>query len=361
MNFSRCRFTRVRRVVGSVCYTPAGDTLRPEFANHMTSTTPNEPEHPNGSDAERPESIASASEGSSPTNAMSEPEIADELYCQDCGYNLRGLTSMRCPECGESLDAVRAMEPRLPWANRDTVGRVRAYWRTVFLVTFRTRLLAEELARPVSYRDAQRFRWVTLLHAYAPMVVATASAYLLFTPGSGSTSQRTTAFEQALAGVWPVVVFHLCLLLWLAAVSGVSGYFYHPRDMAIPQQNRAIALSYYTIAPFAYLAVPVMFALLAAWLGETEWLEDTGWLSQRRARAIPTGVIVFAIALLLIELTAWWAVSADFARRVLPRHSIRRLVAALGLPVLWAILGAIILVGVSTLAFVVFVVAASFR
>lgn len=26
-------------------------------------------------------------------------------HCQDCGYNLTGLTSARCPECGRTLEA----------------------------------------------------------------------------------------------------------------------------------------------------------------------------------------------------------------------------------------------------------------
>ncbi len=320
----------------------------------MTPTTPNDAEHPNGSDAERPEAIASASEGSSPTNAMSEAEIADELYCQDCGYNLRGLTSMRCPECGESLDAVRAMEPRLPWTHRKTLGRFRAYWKTVYFVTFRTRLFAEELARPVSYRDAQRFRWATLLHIYLPLVVATVCVYWLYAPGPGPVRQFAPRLEQALASVWPCAVFHLGLLIWLATATGLAGYFYHPRDVPVRQQNRAIALSYYTLAPLAWIAAPLMFALAGAWLAET------GWLKKPPEEGIPMGLILFAIALFLLELTAWVSVSAEFARRVLPRHTTRRAVVVLSLPVLWALLGAIIFAGIGFLTFVVSLIVASF-
>ena len=36
------------------------------------------------------------------------PTIAQDIFCQRCGYNLRGLTGNRCPECGGSLDGVRA-------------------------------------------------------------------------------------------------------------------------------------------------------------------------------------------------------------------------------------------------------------
>src|SRR5438094_592016 len=50
----------------------------------------------------------------------------------------------------------------IPWANRATIGRVRGYWRTVWLATARARALAAEITRPVSWREAQRFRFLTV-------------------------------------------------------------------------------------------------------------------------------------------------------------------------------------------------------
>jgi len=55
-----------------------------------------------------------------PSSALSAPvdraEFGDALKCPRCDYNLRGLTSDRCPECGLSLDwdaIIRAVQRRL--------------------------------------------------------------------------------------------------------------------------------------------------------------------------------------------------------------------------------------------------------
>src|SRR5690349_18858272 len=84
-------------------------------------------------------------------------EAESDLYCAQCGYHLRGITSDRCPECGLPID--HELTSRIPWVYRRHIGRVRAYLRTVRLATLNAKLLAAEVARPVSYSDAQRFRW----------------------------------------------------------------------------------------------------------------------------------------------------------------------------------------------------------
>jgi len=33
--------------------------------------------------------------------------IAQDVFCQSCGYNLRGLTGDRCPECGADIAGIR--------------------------------------------------------------------------------------------------------------------------------------------------------------------------------------------------------------------------------------------------------------
>jgi hypothetical protein len=35
-------------------------------------------------------------------------------FCGKCGYNLTGLTSERCPECGEALRDKDRRDPRMP-------------------------------------------------------------------------------------------------------------------------------------------------------------------------------------------------------------------------------------------------------
>jgi len=51
---------------------------------------------------------------------------ADDLFCPECGYSLRGLTSDRCPECGLALGQIRALGTTIPWAHRRAIGSWRA-------------------------------------------------------------------------------------------------------------------------------------------------------------------------------------------------------------------------------------------
>ena len=90
------------------------------------------------------------------------PSPLESLYCPQCGYDLRGIgDTRRCPECGLVIDWDELADSRIPWVHRRHIGRVRAYWRTLWLATVHTKSLSRETFRPVSYADAQRFRFVT--------------------------------------------------------------------------------------------------------------------------------------------------------------------------------------------------------
>src|SRR5689334_1075631 len=84
-----------------------------------------------------------------------------DLLCGRCGHNLRGVPSDRCPECGRRFDRARIVLPNVPWEQRRQIGYVRAYCRTVRLITFRPAKLAA--ARDaVSLGAARSFRRWTL-------------------------------------------------------------------------------------------------------------------------------------------------------------------------------------------------------
>jgi hypothetical protein len=95
-----------------------------------------------------------------------------EVWCMRCGYDLQGVASRSCPECGEPFDPVELRRPHIPWSHRRQVGRLRAYWSTVFLVTFSPSRLCREIARPVSYAEARWFQVVTTAHLWATALVA---------------------------------------------------------------------------------------------------------------------------------------------------------------------------------------------
>ncbi|UCC31399.1 MAG: hypothetical protein JSU86_03810 [Phycisphaerales bacterium] len=283
--------------------------------------------------------------------------IALDLFCQRCGYNLKGLTSDRCPECGKSLETVRLIEPQIPWVHRKRLGRFRAYWKTVYLAMFHQGRFCEEMARPVSYSDSQRFRWVTILHVYIPILLATICAYQLAPPEpvvmtrsfqvpGGWTQSGPPWFERAYAEIWPVAVLHVCFLLFLAAATGVHSYYFHPRDLPVHVQNRAIALSYYAHAPLAWTPVPIGLAVAAWWLAGSHELTAIG-------------LIAAAVPLLLLELACWWSAIAGFLRDTMPGRKAHFRLVAIALPFLWLALAGVIFFGVSLVVFCVLVVFAS--
>lgn len=170
-----------------------------------------------------------------------------ELICLHCGYDLRGLDRNRCPECGEEFDPEANLRPRLPWARRSVVGRFRGYSHTVLLATFRSARIAAEINRPVSYRDAQLFRWITVVLAAIPLVIV---GIILMT----QVQQPVQPLEK-IQRIWSIVAL-AGMFPFLAFFSGIGSYFFHPRYISTDRQNRAIALSYYACAPLAFLFLP---------------------------------------------------------------------------------------------------------
>ena len=75
-------------------------------------------------------------------------QLADR-FCESCGYNLRGLDECRCPECGSEFDPNAPPIARIPWLRRSQIGAWRAYWQTVFAVTFHPIRFARETTKPV--------------------------------------------------------------------------------------------------------------------------------------------------------------------------------------------------------------------
>jgi hypothetical protein len=269
--------------------------------------------------------------------AEQHPVIPDDLFCPQCGYNLRGLVSDRCPECGYSIDTVRSMTSGIPWVLRKDLGRFRAYWKTVSLVMFRHRRFCDEIVRHVSYADSQSFRWVTVGHAYLPVLLATMALYAL----APSEPFRDEVFDWLWASVWPVAVLHLCILLFLAAITGVPSYFFHPNGVPVYWQNRAIAMSYYASGPLALTFVPVLAVVGAYGFWAIDYLAS-----------------LFVLAGLLfpvVQAVAWWLDLIHISRRVVSQRPRWPIVVGVCVPVLWLILAGLIFVTLPFSAFLILV------
>ena len=291
------------------------------------------------------------------------PPIEGDACCPNCGYNLRGLASDRCPECGDLFDREHLGLSGIPWTRRHRIGRFRAYWATVLKVTFRNERFCRESARPVDYRDAQLFRWITCLHVYVPFLLLTAGVYAFadagwivdrfFDPCFGvildslSTSSQPL-FDACWQVVWPIVGAHVGFLLWLACLTGLPSYSFHPRNFSVREQDACIALSYYASAPLAWTPLTLLAVPLAP-------LTDD-------VRIDPFGIIVHVpLVLLAAQLISWLACLLLMLRRSACRGSIAVATFAVGFPVLSILVGCVTIVGVPAVFACFWLIRASFN
>ena len=271
------------------------------------------------------------------------PAIAQDLFCQTCGYNLRGLTGNRCPECGGSLDGVRRLTPQIPWVYRKETGWFRAYWRTVWFVMVRQARFCDEMARPVSFRDCQFFRWVTVFMLAVPSALPLIATYLMRKPMPHWNPPLLIAVMDGC----PPIVYYALWLLYLVTATGLPGYFFHPREIPILQQNRAIALSYYACGPLVFLTLPILTSAAAILIEPVK--------NERLIMALA----VFTLTLPIGAIAPWWLDLIHLARRLVPQRPQRAVYLGVCVPVLSLLLAAVIFVGLPLVIFYVFLIVAS--
>jgi hypothetical protein len=246
-----------------------------------------------------------------------------DVFCPRCAYNLRGVASAVCPECGRAFDRAELRSSRLPWVQRQRIGWWAAYWRTVAMVTFAPNVLLAELAVPVSIADAKRFWAWTVLHAWAPVGMALAAATVT---GTSSGGVRPSGPVAEIGAAWPLVLFALGALAWLFAATGAATYFCHPRRLDVERQDRAIAIGYYACAPLAVLAPGSVVVGLMVWTARHRWNELTLW-----AAILAIAVVISAGFMTYLRTLRIVRVAAERSRGFVWAM-------AIGLPVLWAAL-----------------------
>ena len=273
------------------------------------------------------------------TAILSDGRQVEPGYCPECDYCLAGLTGLRCPECGHALDPAELTASAIPWVHRRRIGRFRAYWRTVWLVMSRGERFHREFQRPVSYRHAQRFRWVTVLLAYpyllisVPALLPAVLRVLVLEPGG--------RFLWAW-GVRITVGAVVCLasLLSLMTITALPSLFFHPRQPPLALHNRAVALGCYTCALLACtLLSPVLFGVATLFLAAEEV-------------SSPIGLAGFLLPAALVS--TWWFQIVRLTKLSHQRLS-SRIVVGVTIPILWMGVGALGLIGLPLAAIVLLV------
>ncbi|MAE63845.1 MAG: hypothetical protein CMJ18_06190 [Phycisphaeraceae bacterium] len=275
----------------------------------------------------------------------------EELICLKCGYELRGLTSRDCPECGASFDPDHISKHPIPWTMRRELGRFSAYWRTVWLVMAHPKRFCLHIARPVSLADARRFQWVTvgLVMIAAVVVTIVVSMHFDVRGITGNLPSRLWPLERLLSMVPPnslPIVFNVLLVGFLIPATGMHTYWFHPSVLTIRRQNRALALSYYCCAPLAWASVTACVAV-AAYL--RRYLPDA-WQTGALI-AVADTLFIYCQYLLVILLVLWWGLPQLTARRAHVLGPFETLGLALGLPALWLGLAAVVFGAVPAIGF----------
>lgn len=223
---------------------------------------------------ELPEISAATDEKVKSASASPDPacadQIAEDVYCPACAYNLRALISDRCPECGLDIAFIRSAESQLPWIHRNKVGRVRAYLMTIWMVLFRTKHFCLEMSRPVNEVEARRFRRVTIALAFAPFPAFTAALAWLRPDGY--------AAFVGFGGYTFAVAAHAAILAAILTVTAVPYYVIRHPDIALNRQKRAAALTLYCAAPLSLTGVAgalAMAGVVCSRVNNRDW--DLAW------------------------------------------------------------------------------------
>ena len=304
-----------------------------------------------------------------------EPAPLVGIFCPQCGYDLRGIQSPRCPECGLELDRAKLAALRLPWALRGRsgrAGRIVAYLRTAWLLIRRPRVVAEVVAGPVDADAAREFARVTMAIALLGPAVMAVFVYAMARTGmrGGPWYELTSGIVFRIDGIsraspqfpphtiraWTGWLLDVGMIpaawigWWLflrAAVGWLRWWFALPAQAdssdAGERASRAAAVGNYAAAPFVLTPFSVFALASLAVLANVEWDAVGGGVALRMIR---TAWWAAAIALPATQLLAMVIVPLRMLRRATQCGAGRVIVAAIALPLGWALLAALLAVGV---------------
>ena len=284
---------------------------------------------------------------------------ADFLLCPACGFDLRGTTGDRCGECGLEIDRAGLRASGVPWAYRERMGRIAAYYKTARAFA-RDRGVQYEAVRPQEIRDGRAFARVTACFVAAALVgVFLAGVYamgglvvLAVRPGDQLSQIRSPVNGGVLDGVAPWCagatipgVLPVCLVALAFWLTAGQRFAFGIRQGSAERARAAVALSYYTTSPLLLLVPAAPFGLGLAWLfwhtADTYGPRFRAFFVYPRASlalSVAGGVIaVAALGLTLVRVGQWVA-------RTRQSGTGRAVLGAAEVVGLW-LLGAVVLLG----------------
>lgn len=294
----------------------------------------------------------SASDPKPSSTTDSQLHAEPEIFCPQCGYDLRALTSDRCPECGLAIDREAMRTSRIPWTHRRELGRIRAYLQTVWLGTFRIKRLAIEAARPVDSSDALRFRLITsLLAGVAPAGLIVWEFVRVGGTGFidewvnplGSNwfvsilSGPPANFDMVLpwlAGATLVPVLPVCAVLFMFLVSGAHTFCFQSRSIAAHRERRGVTLSYYAVSSLAWL--PLLLGAFAITVVVSGYWADRQLTAGSTSQPLRVLVLAALVGLVMVPLLTWLNL-LRLLLRLTHTDWLRTLMAAITIPLAWIV------------------------
>jgi hypothetical protein len=240
------------------------------------------------------------------------PLESEGIYCPGCGYDLRGLGSGRCPECGLGIDAAR--NSIIPWERRGGLGYVRSFVSTLAMGEMQ---LAKATGTPIDWRSASLFRWIIRIVVIVP-VVALFEFIVYQHGGLGTLFRINSPFRGAVgpwwepqflwvvgATFWPVLPIGFAVSVILA--TGVSQWFFVKRLEPL-RRSRVMLLSFYLCSPLGWMLIPCLCCGAALVWSNPEWVGSS--LDHSIVQTIGLVCTVSAIVLLAAMLNSVRAISA---------------------------------------------------
>ncbi|HEV7298822.1 MAG TPA: hypothetical protein VGN72_05605 [Tepidisphaeraceae bacterium] len=250
------------------------------------------------------------------------------LLCGRCRYDLRATPGSRCPECGQIFDPNILIDRLIPWEAPALSSPVRAYWRTVWIVSFQPNQLTTYLDLPVSMSRARSFAIITWLLGGSLLALVA----LAWAENAGDldrflrNSDLRDDLEVLLLNRWSFwLATGGAMLGLLLGILATRSFYFDLRDPV--RHARATALSLYTCAPLAWLPVIAAVSFVVA-------LGISGWTN---SRFDTWEIVLLSISLSLAGGTVllWWSRAATCAGLLLNAGPGRLLLTTILLPTMW--------------------------